>query len=699
MTELNELNGSREEPNRLIRETSPYLIQHAYNPVDWYAWGGEALQRARDEDKPIFLSVGYSACHWCHVMEHECFENPEIAELMNELFINIKVDREERPDLDQIYMAAVQLITRRGGWPMSVFLSPDLKPFYGGTYWPPENRGGMPGFPHVLRRVHAAWSERRNEVLSSADEITAAVQQMVSLRFDPADLSAEILEKATQQLVANTDTRYGGFGSAPKFPHAMDLRVLLRGWQRFGNTAALDAAILTLDRMARGGIYDHLGGGFHRYSTDERWLVPHFEKMLYDNALLVPAYLEAYQITKRNDFATVVRETLDYVLREMTQSPGGFYSTQDADSEGEEGRYFVWHDAQLDDLLGAEKAAMFGVCYDVTPPGNWEGKTIFNRSSRTHAAASAALGIPEDQLSGILAECRATLLRARGRRVPPDRDDKILVSWNGMMISAMSQAAVVLGEPRYAVAAAAAADFILQSMLLPNAGLQHSFKDGQARFPAYLDDYACLIDGLVDLYQANFDAKYLSAAIMLAQSMLDRFSDPDNGGFFYTAIDHEQLIARSKDVQDSSTPSGNSMAATALLRLGRITGRTEFEKYGRETLVCMSGMLHESPAASGQGLLALDFLLGPTTEIVIVDGKTGGGDGDKLLRPIHDRFFPRKVMLRRPNACDDDQLPAAVSALVAGKLPTDSAAAYVCRQGTCSAPVSTETELQRLLDE
>ncbi|HWL09349.1 MAG TPA: thioredoxin domain-containing protein, partial [Planctomicrobium sp.] len=449
--------------NRLAQETSPYLLQHAYNPVDWFPWGPEAFEKAKQEDKPIFLSIGYSACHWCHVMERESFENESIAKFLNENFVSIKVDREERPDLDQIYMSAVQLITRRGGWPMSVFLTPDAAPFYGGTYWPPTSRLGMPGFPDILHKLNDYWRTKRDEVITSSAELVNAVSDMSAPVFEDVPLGEETLRHAMRELIESADRRHGGFGGAPKFPHPMDIRVLLRGWKRFGEEAALDVALFTLRKMANGGIYDHLGGGFHRYSTDAMWLVPHFEKMLYDNALLVPAYLEAYQITQDPQFETVIRETLDYVLREMTSPEGGFYATQDADSEGEEGKFFVWSEQEIRQALGDREAELFNDCYDVTPRGNWEGKTILNRP-RAWGEIATLHGISIDELHRRLAICRQTLFELRGHRIAPGRDDKILTGWNGMMITAMAQAGLILNEPRYRDAAVQACDFLLENL-------------------------------------------------------------------------------------------------------------------------------------------------------------------------------------------------------------------------------------------
>ena len=673
--------------NRLLHETSPYLLQHAHNPVDWYPWGQEALAAAKKLDRPIFLSIGYSACHWCHVMEHESFENEAIADLMNAHFVCIKVDREERPDLDQIYMNAVQLMTRHGGWPMSVFLTPELKPFFGGTYWPPESRMGMPGFHDVLVKVHEAWASRRGELAHSAEELTKAVREIAAMSGDRTGLDESLLRKAMQRLVSIADRRYGGFGGAPKFPHSMDLRLLLRCWKRFGDADALAVSRLTLDKMAAGGIYDHLGGGFHRYSTDERWLAPHFEKMLYDNALLVPACLEAFQATGEPQYGRVARETLDYVLREMTQPEGGFYSTQDADSEGEEGKFFVWSHEEIEGILGAEDARLFNYRYDVTPEGNWEGQTILNRP-KTDAQAAKVLNVDPPTLERVLARSRQTLFETRKTRVHPGRDDKVLVSWNGMMISACAAGAQVLGDQRYAIAARAAADFILRTMRTNAGTLLHSFKDGQARFNGYLDDYACLIDGLADLYQATFETHYLDEAVALAGKMIALFHDGAGQGFFYTSSDHEELIARNKESQDGSTPSGNSMAAWALLRLGRLCGRADFEKIAAGTLEFLSGVLAQSPTAASQALLAVDFLLGPTREAAIIDGSRLEETAD-VLRALHARFLPNKIVVRKTAEMTDETLPATLAPLLAGKVSRGgSATIYLCDHGTCGLPVA-----------
>lgn len=671
-------------PNRLAHETSPYLLQHARNPVDWYPWGAEALQAAREQDRPIFLSIGYSACHWCHVMEHESFENPEIAALMNQWFINVKVDREERPDLDQIYMNAVVAMTRQGGWPMSVFLTPDLKPFFGGTYWPPTARWGRPGFREILSGVHDAWIDRRSAVEQQAGELTAMVIDAgrPAVTFDK--LGIETLRQAQQSLMRSADRTHGGFGSAPKFPHPLDLRVLLRCHRRFGERQALQIVRLTLDKMAAGGIYDHIGGGFARYSTDERWLVPHFEKMLYDNALLVPVYLEAYQATGDATYLRVVRETLDYVLREMTQPSGGYYSTQDADSEGVEGKFFVWSAEEIDRVLGSDDGRIFRTVYDVTPQGNWEHSNILNRPKSLEESAFA-LGMQVVELGTVLERCRRTLFDVRSARIAPGRDDKILASWNGLMIAAMAQAANVLGDAKYATSAAAAAEFVLQQMRRPDGRLWHAFKDGRARFNAYLDDYAAMIDGLVELYQADFQPRWLDEAVALAERMLAQFWDREDAGFFYTSEDHEALITRNKEIHDNATPSGNNLAAMALLKLARITGRRDFEANAEATLNMLAGTLARAPMAAGQALLALDFLLGPTYEIVVC----GEGDREADWKELFQRFVPNRVVLQRPSDVDDAELPGVLQCLLAGKSAIgQSAAVYVCQSGMCQNPLT-----------
>ena len=594
--------------NKLSQEISPYLLQHAGNPVAWQPWGPEALARAAGEQKPIFLSIGYSACHWCHVMAHESFENREIAERLNRDFISIKVDREERPDLDQIYMDAVQAMTGQGGWPMSVFLTPEQKPFFGGTYWPLHGRGGMPGFDQVLAAVAAAWRERRSDVLQQAEKAVQFLQGQRLAGSKSAELNEAPLETAEAALAQAFDDRLGGFGPAPKFPHATDLNLLLARWRATRREPLLEMVVVTLDRMAAGGIYDHLGGGFHRYSVDAEWLVPHFEKMLYDNAMLANCYLDAWQETQRHDYLGVVRQTLDYVLRDMTGPLGGFLSAEDADSEGEEGKFYVWTPQEVKAALGAERAAAFCRVYDVTEAGNFKGRNILHLA-KPIAACARVLDREAASLAAELEADRAVLLAVRGRRPRPGRDDKVLVSWNGLMIDAMARAGAVLDEPRYRAAAAAAADFLLAHLRDERGRLLHCWRDGQARHNAFLDDHASLCNALVTLYETQSGPRWLDEATGLADAMLARFADTEGGGFFYTSSDHEPLIARKKDLWDTPAPSSTGLTVTALLRLARHTGRDDYRRAVEETLQASMPWMERASLGVGQLLFALDAWL------------------------------------------------------------------------------------------
>ncbi|MDX2037186.1 MAG: thioredoxin domain-containing protein [Isosphaeraceae bacterium] len=671
--------------NRLAGETSPYLLQHRHNPVDWFPWGPEALEKAKAEDKPIFLSIGYSACHWCHVMERESFENDSIAALMNEHFINIKVDREERPDLDNIYMAAVQAITGHGGWPMSVFLTPDLQPFFGGTYYPPVDSRGMPGFPRVLLGVSRAWAERRDEIEASAASMTDQLRSIGEVPPAPdAKLSADLLDHAARSLARAFDGTHGGFGSAPKFPHPMDLRMLLRHHARTGDAHSLRMVRLTLEKMARGGIHDHLAGGFARYSTDERWLAPHFEKMLYDNALLASTYLEAYQVTRDPFLAGVARTTLDYVVDRMTDPVGAFHSTEDADSEGVEGKYYVWSLAEVERILGPERAKTFAFVYDVDAHGNWEETNILNLP-RPIAQAAEALGRTTADLETELAAGRAALLAERDLRIPPGKDTKILTSWNGLMLAPLAEGSRILGEQRWLDAARKAASFLVETMIGPDGRLLHSFKDGRARFNAYLDDYANLIDGLTRVYEACGDPAPLEAACRLADVMIDEFADTEKGGFFYTGHGHERLIVRAKDIYDNATPSASSMASLALIRLGTITERARYVELGTAALEAIHVVLERAPSAAGQSLIAVDFLLGPIEEFVVV-AEPGDNEFRGVLETISSRFLPRKVVI--PARRGEAEAPIALVPLLEGRPPRDGrATTYICEGRTCRAPV------------
>jgi uncharacterized protein len=677
-------------PNRLAHETSPYLLQHQNNPVDWYPWGPEAFERARTENKPIFLSIGYSACHWCHVMEHESFENEAIARILNEKFIAVKVDREERPDLDQIYMNVTQMMTGRGGWPMSVFLTPELKPFYAGTYFPPTARGGMPGFDQVLLAVDDAWQNRREHAEDMGDQLVDELKKLerVAAAAGAGELQRELIDGAVAQLSRSFDATWGGFGGAPKFPHPMDLQLLLRHWRRSGRQQSLDMVKKTLDRMAAGGIYDHVGGGFARYSVDARWLVPHFEKMLYDNALLAATYVEAWQATGNEDYARVARETLDYVLRDMTDPAGGFYSTEDADSEGEEGKFYVWTPQEINDLLGDEQGAIFTRVYDVTDAGNFEGKNILNLP-KTFAQAAMLLGIPEQELRDLLAASLQKLFAVREKRVHPAKDDKVLVSWNGLMIDAMARAGAALGEQRYVAAAAKAADFIHANLLRADGRLLHTWRAGQAKLDAYLDDYACLANALISLYEATFDAARLVEAARLCDLMLEHFADDAGGGFFFTADDHEQLIARNKEIADSSTPAASAMAATALVRLGKLTGSAKYQDAAVSAMQAAAGFIRQAPTATGQTLLALDLHLGPTFELVIA------GESPEVLADLRRRFFPNKVL-----AAPMPDTPSLLEPLLAGKAPLGGEPTlFACEGFACQVPAKGAEAIAAKLDE
>ncbi|MBM4087963.1 MAG: thioredoxin domain-containing protein [Planctomycetes bacterium] len=683
-------------PNRLVQETSPYLLQHAENPVDWYAWGPEALDRARAEDKPIFLSIGYSACHWCHVMERESFEDERIARALNEHFIAIKVDREERPDLDQIYMNAVQAMTGRGGWPMSVFLTPDLKPFFGGTYWPPTPRMGMPGFDQVLSGVVEAWHQRRAAANRQADELAGWLQQLGPTAPGKGELGRELFQAAAEELLRSGDRVHGGFGDAPKFPHPMVLQLAMRIGRRRARQDLLELATLNLDKMARGGIYDHLAGGFARYSVDARWLVPHFEKMLYDNALLADAYLDGYLVTRSPEYARVVRETLDYVCRSMTDAEGGFHSTEDADSEGEEGKFYTWTAAEIDRTLDPEAAARFRYVYGVTPSGNFEGRNILHLAKTVEQFARMK-GWDVRELETSLARSRAALLETRDRRVRPAKDDKVLVSWNGLMIQAMARAAAVLGSREYLAAATRAAEFLVANVRRADGRLLHAWRRGRARFDACLDDYSFLANALVTLYETCFDERWIDEAVRLADLMLAHFHDPERGGFFFTADDHERLIARNKDIYDNATPSSNAVAATVLLRLAKLRGSSRFLEAALGTLQLGADIMKRSAIAGAQLLNALDFHLGPAPEIVILGGRDETATGE-TLRELHSRYLPNRVIACRTTGRPHGESPH-LAHLFAGKAPCgEHPTVYVCENNTCLPPVSEPAAIRQAWD-
>jgi uncharacterized protein YyaL (SSP411 family) len=672
--------------NRLANETSPYLLQHAHNPVDWYPWGPEALERARVEDKPILLSIGYSACHWCHVMERESFENPQIAAQMNASFVSIKVDREERPDLDGIYMQAVQAMTGNGGWPMTVFLAPDGTPFYGGTYYPPDDRGQMPGFPRVLAAIADAWRTRRQEVLESGSRLRESLQQGLSTAPGPAD--ASVLDAAAAGLQKQHDRAEGGFGGAPKFPQPMALEFLLRAWRRTHDPEALHVVTHTLDHMARGGIYDHLGGGFARYSTDNEWLVPHFEKMLYDNAQLARAYLMGYQATGNAFFQDVVEEIVGYVLRDMTDPSGGIYSTEDADSECEEGKFYLWTPSEVEALLGPDDARLFNAFYDVSLPGNFERRASILRMQHTPLEVASRLGVTEAAVLEAIERGRQVLFEARRRRVRPARDEKVLAAWNGMMLRALAEAGAVLERADFLEAAQRNAEFLLREMRDADGRLHRTWKPGHAaRLNAYLEDYANVADGLLALYEATFDPRWLTASLELAEVMLHEFVDADNGGFFDTSTRHEHLITRPKDVFDNATPSGNAVAADVLLRLAVLTDRSDFRDAAESVLRLLRDAMARYPLGFARALNALDFFLDRPREIAIV-GETLAEDTRALRRAVFEPFVPNKVVAGAG---------APIPLLEGREQRAGHAVAYVCEHYVCQAPTRDPDELRSLL--
>ncbi|HEV2826577.1 MAG TPA: thioredoxin domain-containing protein, partial [Pyrinomonadaceae bacterium] len=588
--------------NRLSKETSPYLLQHAHNPVDWFPWGAEAFEVARREQKPLLLSIGYSACHWCHVMEHESFENEAIAKLMNENFVNIKVDREERPDLDQIYMSAVQMMTQHGGWPMTVFLTPEGVPFYAGTYFPPEDRYNMPGFPRVLISIADAYRERPDDIQETAVSVLSQLKRAVAAAESNAPLTKELLDTAFTGIVRNYDPTNGGFGGAPKFPPAMTLEFLLHTYYRTGNQKALEIVRHTCRKMAEGGIYDQLAGGFHRYATDARWLVPHFEKMLYDNALLSRLYLHYYQVSGDKSAQIVAEGILDYVAREMTDSRGGFYSTQDADSEGVEGKFFIWSKHEIEELLGKQDGALFNEYYNLTDTGNFEGENILNVTRDLQQVADSA-DVTVEQLSQSLARARAILFAAREKRVKPARDEKILTAWNGLMLTSFAEAAAILRRPDYLAVSKKNAQFVLDNLRRDRL-LLRTYKDGQAKLNAYLEDYAFFIDGLLTLFETTGELEWLEQALKLTATMIEEFWDDEEGGFFFTGRSHEELIVRSKDFFDNATPSGNSVAAEVLLRIGLLTDNDDYQRRAATILRLMASAIERYPAGFGRLLCA-----------------------------------------------------------------------------------------------
>ena len=670
--------------NNLANESSPYLLQHKDNPVNWYSWNDESLQKAKSENKPIFLSVGYSSCHWCHVMAHESFENDDVAKIMNENFINIKVDREERPDLDDIYQKVCQMSTGQGGWPLSVFLTPEQRPFYVGTYFPVLDSYGRPGFGSLCRQLAQSWKEKPKEIESTADNFMTNLSRLEQIT-EPSQINKSKLDEAAVNLLQIADTNYGGFGQAPKFPNASNLSFMFRYSKLSGISKFKDFALLTLKRMAKGGIFDQIGGGFHRYSTDARWLVPHFEKMLYDNALLPIVYCEAYQITKDNFFLDVVTKTLDYVIREMTSPEGVFYSAQDADTDGEEGQTFVWKKREIEEILGSD-SEIFCIYYDVTDGGNFEGRTILANNIKTSAIAFK-FSKTEDEVNKIISQGSIKLLETRNKRTQPGKDDKVLTAWNGLMISAFIKGYRVSGKTKYLDTALTATDFY-QEQFRKHGVLQRVFKDGKSKLNAYLDDYAYLVNAIVDVFETTGKADYLNFAAELSDYLIDHFWDDKSGNFFFTADDHEKLIIRPKSNYDLSMPSGNSVTANAFLRLYHITQEEKYHKITQKILETQASMAAENPFAFGYLLNVLYLDIQKPTEITILNPQNA-----ELVSKLSKKFLPESIIVTIHQE-DELNLLSKFSFFAGKEFLTDQTTVFVCKNFSCSLPLTSLTEVE-----
>lgn len=687
--------------NKLINEKSPYLLQHAYNPVNWFPWSDEAFEKAKQEDKPIFLSIGYSTCHWCHVMEKESFEDEEVAKLMNDSFISIKVDREERPDIDGIYMSVCQMITGGGGWPLTIVMTPDKKPFFTGTYFPKHNRFNRIGMMDLIPRLKEVWATKKDEVIKSADEIASSLNKQ-NFILDSNEINETILDKAYDELNKRYDETNGGFGNAPKFPSPHNLLFLLRYWKRKDEPKALEMVEKTLTEMRRGGIYDHIGFGFARYSTDQHWLVPHFEKMLYDQAMLVMAYTETYQATKNDFYKKIAKEILDYVLRDMTHPEGGFYSAEDADSEGEEGKFYLWDADEFRSVLEKDESDFAIKVFNIADDGNWidESKGMMPGTNILHLKKSSKelvdeLNISEDDFTNRLESIRKKLFNYREKRVHPHKDDKILTDWNGLMISAFAKAAQAFDDKEYADAAIKSYSFIKKYLTGKGGGLIHRFRDGVSGLQAHIDDYAFMINALIDLYETTFEIKYLKRAIELNEILMKEFWDEKSGGFYFTSSKSEELIARQKDVYDGAVPSGNSIALLNLIRLSRFTANIYFEKKALLLVKYFSGYISKSPSVFCMFMCGLDFLFSSSSEIVIVSQKKDSEviQGISLIRNI---FNPNKIIILKYDDMQNE-FGELLSFTKDMKMKDNNTTFYVCRDYSCNQPVNSIKELQKLL--
>ena len=668
--------------NNLIHESSPYLLQHAHNPVNWYGWNDDALQKAKDENKPIFLSIGYSACHWCHVMAHESFENEDVAEFMNENFINIKVDREERPDIDDIYQKVCQIATGQGGWPLSLFLTPDQKPFYVGTYFPVLDSYGRPGFGSICRQLSQAWKEKPKDIEASAEKFTSALHK--TEKVQTTKLERVILDEAAMNLFQLGDASYGGFGSAPKFPNAANISFLFRYAKLSGLGKFNEFALKTLKKMANGGIFDQIGGGFSRYSTDAKWLVPHFEKMLYDNALIPVNYAEAYQITKDPFYLDVLKKTLDFVLREMTSPEGGFYSAYDADSEGIEGKYYVWKKSEIKEILGSD-ADLFCLYYDVTDGGNWEGNNILCNNLNISTVAFN-FGISESEVSTILKSCSEKLLKIRSARIPPGLDDKVLVSWNSLMITAFAKGYRVTGDIRYLNAAKDCLSFIEQNLFV-NEKLLRTYKNGIAKIDGYLEDYSYFINALLDVFEIEPDQKYLTLSIKLGHHLVEHFWDSENNNFFMTSDDHEKLIIRPKSNYDLSLPSGNSVSAFVMLRLYHLSQEPTFLEITTKIMESQAQIAAENPFGFGYLLNTISMYIQKPQEITVINT-----ENSEIIQSLLLDYLPNSIMITIKNSSQLENLSE--YPFFAGKSFEDKTSVFVCKDFTCSLPLHTLDEIK-----
>jgi uncharacterized protein YyaL (SSP411 family) len=691
------------KPNNLIHEKSPYLLQHAQNPVDWYPWCDKAFEKARKENKPVFLSIGYSTCHWCHVMAHESFEDDEVAALMNKAFVSIKVDREERPDLDHIYMTVCQILTGSGGWPLTIIMAPDKRPFFAGTYIPKTSRFGRIGMVELIPRIIAIWSARQDEVMESADEIIKALQSMDEGKPGP-DMDVSVLEQAYNELDGRFDEEYGGFNNEPKFPTPHNLFFMLRYWKRTGERKALYMVEKSLREMRQGGIYDHIGLGFHRYSTDRKWLVPHFEKMLYDQALLAIAYLEAFQATGNKEYGDTAEEIFKYVLRDMTSPEGGFYSGKDADSEGKEGKFYVWEEEEIREVLGKDEADIVCKVFNIEKRGNFKdeaageytGANIFYLKDPVNMIADR-LKMSVTELNDKISTAISELFEIRGKRIHPHKDDKILTDWNGLMIAAFARGAQVLGKKEYAEAAVNCADFVLNRLRDPEGRLLHRYREGSAAIPGNADDYAFMVWGLIEIYEAVFNAGYLKIAIDLNLEMISSFWDDATGGLFFTPKDGEALIIRKKQIYDGAVPSANSVAMLNMLRLSRFTGRFDLEERAVEIGRAFSNIIRQMPSAYTQFMNAVDFLIGPSYEVVIV-GESDSHDTWEMIEGLRSKFMPNKVIILRPVGEVESEIDRLAGFVKGHKSIDNRATAYVCLNNACKAPTTEAAKMLELLD-